>query len=172
MKVKCSTEWFYETTSEEEMKRNFAIQRKKGRRLVSYQGSKVPLIFNSSLSIPLVTQPMIQRRPNRMELRSKDSNIQILCRFQKSKRKVPPPSLPCTKKSPFTPQRMIFSHPLWGWRVIFLLQGSDGGGTFCLLFWNLHKIWIWESNDLNSVQFGQCCIIGWVTSDFLILFQV
>ena len=51
MKVKCSTEWFYETTSEEEMKRNFAIQRKKGRRSVSYQGSKVPLIFNSSLSI-------------------------------------------------------------------------------------------------------------------------
>ena len=22
----------------------------------------------------------------------------------------------------------------------FLVQGSDGGGTFCLLFWNLHKI--------------------------------
>ena len=53
MKVKCSTEWFYETTSEEEMKRNFAIQRKKGRRSVSYQDSKVPLIFNSSLSIQM-----------------------------------------------------------------------------------------------------------------------
>ena len=24
----------------------------------------------------------------------------------------------------------------------FLVQGSDGGGTFCLHFWNLHKIWI------------------------------
>ena len=24
----------------------------------------------------------------------------------------------------------------------FLVQGSDGGGTFCLLFWNLHKIWL------------------------------
>ena len=34
----------------------------------------------------LVTQPMLQRRPM-------DSYIQILCRFQKCKRKVPPPSL-------------------------------------------------------------------------------
>ena len=25
---------------------------------------------------------------------------------------------------------------------VFLVQGSDGGGTFCLHFWNLHKIWI------------------------------
>ena len=24
----------------------------------------------------------------------------------------------------------------------FLVQSIDGGGTFCLLFWNLHKIWI------------------------------
>ena len=24
----------------------------------------------------------------------------------------------------------------------FLVHGSDGGGTVCLLFWNLHKIWI------------------------------
>ena len=24
----------------------------------------------------------------------------------------------------------------------FLVQGSDGGGTFHLHFWNLHKIWI------------------------------
>jgi hypothetical protein len=37
----------------------------------------------------LVTQPMLQRRPNRTELRSMDSCIQILCRFQKCKRKVP-----------------------------------------------------------------------------------
>ena len=37
----------------------------------------------------LVTQPMLQRRPNRMELRSMDSYIQILCRFQKCKKKVP-----------------------------------------------------------------------------------
>ena len=43
---------------------------------------------------PLVTQPMLQRRPNRTELRSIDSYIQILCRFQQSKQKVPPPSLP------------------------------------------------------------------------------
>ena len=40
----------------------------------------------------LVTQPMLQRRPNRTKLRLMDSYIQILCRFQKSKQKVPPPS--------------------------------------------------------------------------------
>ena len=33
----------------------------------------------------LVTQPMLQLRPNRTELRSMDSYIQILCRFQKRK---------------------------------------------------------------------------------------
>ena len=69
-----------------------------------------PLFYNTGLvkvSLPalistLVTQPMMQRRPNCTELRSMDSYIQILCRFQKSKQKVPPPSLPCTKKSLFT----------------------------------------------------------------------
>ena len=40
----------------------------------------------------LVTQPMLQLRPNQMELRSMDLLNQILCRFQKYKRKVPPPS--------------------------------------------------------------------------------
>jgi hypothetical protein len=46
----------------------------------------------------LVTQPMMQQRSNATELRSMDSYIQILCRFQKSKRKVPPPSPLSTKK--------------------------------------------------------------------------
>ena len=46
----------------------------------------------------LVTQPMSQLRPNRTELRSMDLSDQILCRFQKYKRKVPPPSLPPSKK--------------------------------------------------------------------------
>ena len=53
------------------------------------------------LNISLVTQPMLQRRQNCTELRSMDSYIQILCIFLKSKPKVPPPSLPCTRKSPF-----------------------------------------------------------------------
>ena len=39
---------------------------------------------------PLVTQPMMQSRPNPTELRSMDSYIQILCGFQKNKQKVPP----------------------------------------------------------------------------------
>ena len=51
-----------------------------------------------SIDFTLVTQLMLQRRPNRSELRSMDSYIQIICRFQKCKRKVPPPSLLSTKK--------------------------------------------------------------------------
>ena len=50
----------------------------------------------------LVTQPMLQRRLNRTELRLMDSYIQILCRFQKCKRKVPPLLLLSNEKSPFT----------------------------------------------------------------------
>ena len=73
----------------------------------------------------LVTQPMLQRQPNCTELRLMDSCIQILCRFQKCKRKV---------------------HPS--------LLRSDGGGTFPLQFWNLHKIWVKQSDVVNSVQFG------------------
>ena len=46
----------------------------------------------------LVTQPVMQRRLTTMELRSMDSQNQILCRFQNGKQKVLPPSLPCTKE--------------------------------------------------------------------------
>ena len=53
----------------------------------------------------LVTQPMLQLRPNWSSLRSMDSYIQILCKDD------------------------------------FLVQGSDGEGTFGLHFRNLHKIW-------------------------------
>ena len=59
---------------------------------------------------PLVTQPMMQRRPNPTELTSMDSYIPIICRFQKSKGKVPRPSPLSTKKSP----QEDFSHPLGG----------------------------------------------------------
>ena len=41
----------------------------------------------------LVTQPMLQLRPNQTELRSMDYSNQIFCRFRKRKRKVPPPAL-------------------------------------------------------------------------------
>ena len=50
---------------------------------------------------PLVTQPMLQCRPNRTELRLMDSCIQILCRFQKNKQKVPLLSPLSTQKPPF-----------------------------------------------------------------------
>ena len=53
----------------------------------------------------LVTQPMLQRRPNRMELRSMDSYIQILYRFQQCKQNVPPLSLLSNEKSPFIPPK-------------------------------------------------------------------
>ena len=84
---------------------------------------------------------MLQRRPNPTELRMMDSYIQILCRFHKCIRKVPPPSLLSNEKSPFTPPKEDFSHPL-GVKGDFSLLRSDGGGTFRLHFWNLHKIWI------------------------------
>ena len=48
---------------------------------------------NFALQSTLVTQPMLQLRPNCTELRSMDYYHQIFCRFQKCKRKVPPPSL-------------------------------------------------------------------------------
>ena len=70
----------------------------------------------------LVTQPMLQQRPNRTELRSLDSYIQILSRFQKCKQKVPPPSLLNNEKSPFTLQRKIFLI-LWGWRNFLARHG-------------------------------------------------
>ena len=63
--------------------------------------------------LTLVTQPMLQRRPKCTELRSMDSYVQTLCRFQKCKKKVPPPLLLSNEKSPFTPQRKIFLI-LWG----------------------------------------------------------
>ena len=43
------------------------------------------------ISAVLVTQPMLHSQPNHTELRSMDSYIQILYRFQKCKRKVPSP---------------------------------------------------------------------------------
>ena len=58
--------------------------------MLIYFVERVP--FLSKIQSALVTQPMMQRRPNPTELRSMDSYIQILSRFQKSKRKVPPPS--------------------------------------------------------------------------------
>ena len=60
----------------------------------------------------VVTQPMLQLRPNWSELRSMDYYHQIFCRFRKCKRKVPPPSPLSTQKSPFTPPKEDFSHPL------------------------------------------------------------
>ena len=39
----------------------------------------------------------------------------------------------------------------------FLVQGSDGGGTFRLLFWNLHKVW---NPSILTPSDGQRCIIG------------
>ena len=48
---------------------------------------------------------MIQRQPNPTELTSMDSYDQILCRFQKSKQKVPPLSPLSTQKLSFIPPK-------------------------------------------------------------------
>ena len=71
-----------------------------------------------------------------------DSYIQILCRFQKCKRKVPPLSLLSNEKSPFTPPKGRFFSSIGGIKADFSFLRSDGEGTFRLHFWNLHKIWI------------------------------
>ena len=45
----------------------------------------------------------------------------------------------------------IFSGKKVGFEILFFsVQDSDSGGTFCLHFWNLHKIWIQESIDLKT----------------------
>ena len=49
--------------------------------------------WRSVFDVALVTQPMSQLRLNWSELRSMDYYHQIICRFRKCKRKVPPPSL-------------------------------------------------------------------------------
>ena len=89
--------------------------------------------FHLSHRCALVTQPMLQRRSNCTELWSMDSYIQILCRFQKSKQKVPPPSPLSTQKSPFNPQRMrkIF---LWGGKGWFLSTEGGRWRKFSLTF--------------------------------------
>ena len=50
---------------------------------------------------------------------------------------------------------------LWGGKGWFLLQSSDGGGTFCLLFWNLHKEVVEQSMVIFSIDIGQRCTIAW-----------
>ena len=99
---------------------------------------QLPLFFWKKSEPPpaltLVTQPMLQLRPNCTELRSMDSYIQILCRFQKCKRKVPPPSPLSTQKSPFTTPKEDFSHPLGGKRVIFHFLGATVEELFDYIF--------------------------------------
>ena len=70
-----------------------------------------------------------------------ESYIQILCRFQKCRQKVPPLLLLSNEKSSFSPPKNEKNLPM-GVKGDYLVQGCDGGGTFRLHFWNLHKIWI------------------------------
>ena len=81
--------------------------------------SKGPFIYT------LITQPMLQRRPNRTKLRSMDSYIQILCLFQKCKRIVlVHRHSPELKNPPFYPQKDgFFPHQFFQFinkgRIIF-----------------------------------------------------
>ena len=81
---------------------------------------------------------ILQRLPNCKELRSMDCYIQILCRFQKSKQKVLHCHYPVLKITLYSPKRRFFS----SFGGDFSLLRSDGGGSFRLHFWNLHKICI------------------------------
>ena len=58
--------------------------------LKNYSNKRWNKKFKKSTGSSLVTQSMMQRRPNPTELRWMDSYIQILCKFQKCKQKVPP----------------------------------------------------------------------------------
>ena len=83
--------------SDDVVYRNLKVYKTLVARLLKKSGLKKNEYANSKES-SLVTKPRLQCRPNRRELRSTDSSIQILCRFQKCKRKVPPPSPLSTKK--------------------------------------------------------------------------
>ena len=64
-----------------------------------------------------------------------DYCIQILCRFQKCQRKVPPLSPPNFFFTFFSfgpPAQVGFEKKIM----------RNGGGALRLHFWNLHKIWI------------------------------
>ena len=75
---------------------------------------------------------MSQLRPNQTELRSMDLYNQILCRFQKYKRKVPPPSLPPFEKKNvvfygskfFFPGIFFFRHPSKSCSVFYILEAK------------------------------------------------
>ena len=76
-----------------------ASQNLQGRAARSMHINSVELVSPKALVlITLVTQPMLQLRPNWSLLRSMDLYNQIFCRFQKCNQKVPPPSLPCSRK--------------------------------------------------------------------------
>ena len=64
----------------------------------------------------------------------------------------------------FSPVANLMHHPLDSKKSKLVMKNHP----FRLLFWNLHKIWIQESIDLNSVGFGRCCIISWVTSELTV----
>ena len=78
-----------------------------------------PISFScfEKIDLALVTQPMLQRRPNRTEFRPIDSYIQILCRFQKCKRKVPLTSLLNIENHPSDIVHKFFNTSWWSLTV-------------------------------------------------------
>ena len=54
-----------------------------------FEAALYPVVyFYPIFHCTLVTQPMMQRQPNQTEARRMDSYSQILCRFQKNKKKM------------------------------------------------------------------------------------
>ena len=70
-----------------------------------------------------------QRRSKIPSKRTVDFYSQILCRFQKSKQKVPPPSLPCTKKI----KRSFFSNKCFFPEIFFFRHFSKSCSVFYIL---------------------------------------
>ena len=99
---------------------------------------------------PLVTQPMMQCQPNRTELRSMDSYIQILCRFQKSKWKVPPLSLPCIKKSSEDP--VYYSFATLNSTLGFTLQSNKTNGSYAP---HAALVMVMSLESIPCIQWGE-----------------
>ena len=94
--------------SDDVVYRNLKVYKTLVARLLKKSGLKKKIYVHTySKESSLVTQPILQHRPNRIELRWMDSSIQI-------KQKVIPPSLLSIEKSPFTPSKEDFPHPYGG----------------------------------------------------------
>ena len=117
----------------------------------------------------LVTQPMLQLRPNCTELRSMDYYLQIFCRFRKCKQKVPPPSLLSNdfKKSwIFSKFLVMFLFSLI--KIFWPYKDFVQNLRYCNVKTNIWVIWKKHfSNKIFKSWFEHVCV--WVKNLLLLL---